>query len=550
VYAPYGINETDGGFLTGLAWQVLSGKTLYQDIIYVRPPVSVWMRVLELKLLPEYWSVLGERWIFYFKVGLYSGLAAIVLSKNQLFQGTVSQRYARPFWIAAFGFVLSVHAYPAAAWHTVDGIFWAVVSVFCAVQGGSFKGSTLFSVCSGVALAAALLCKQSFYPLVILLALLPAATLAHRMGSIAGFLLAGSAFAYWLFNHHIVDNFAAMTNGAANGGQALQHGVVDYFRIRLPLLLPTAVLAAWAGRWWLQNGTSKTGGTALSPRWLAIAFWGWIGWLMVSYGWSMYEGQETTVPFAQIRLLFWLSAGVLGGQIWQNYQSGWPVLDQPNRILASLLLISWCASVSWGYNLPIFFSTPFAYAVLVISGNFPEISRRSDHSLNLLGKWLLFGLLLLTFRCAAEFIYRDGRRSEMTVSTGAVFPQLGGIYSDAETAALYRDMKDLSARYGPNFTTLPAFPYSNFLTKTFPPLPLDWVVKREIGGFEHLLIRDLEARHPVIFVEKKYAKASNFYPKAPNLLSDPELNFTRSMLDKGKIMEETPYFWVIGTVSE
>ncbi len=33
LYAPYGINETDGGFLSGLGWQVLSGKTIYQDIV-------------------------------------------------------------------------------------------------------------------------------------------------------------------------------------------------------------------------------------------------------------------------------------------------------------------------------------------------------------------------------------------------------------------------------------------------------------------------------------------------------------------------------------
>ena len=40
-YAPYGVNETDGGFVTGLAWQTLQGKTLYGDVVYVRPPLPV-----------------------------------------------------------------------------------------------------------------------------------------------------------------------------------------------------------------------------------------------------------------------------------------------------------------------------------------------------------------------------------------------------------------------------------------------------------------------------------------------------------------------------
>ena len=69
-YAPYGINETDGGFLTGLAWQLLNGKTMYADVVYVRPPLPIWLRALELMLLPESWAILGERWIFFGKVAL------------------------------------------------------------------------------------------------------------------------------------------------------------------------------------------------------------------------------------------------------------------------------------------------------------------------------------------------------------------------------------------------------------------------------------------------------------------------------------------------
>src|SRR5262245_43862172 len=83
VYAPYGINETDGGFLTGLAWQVLSGKELYRDVVYVRPPLPVWLRAGELLLLPEQWAILGERCIFYLKVGAYAWLGASTLIHGQ-----------------------------------------------------------------------------------------------------------------------------------------------------------------------------------------------------------------------------------------------------------------------------------------------------------------------------------------------------------------------------------------------------------------------------------------------------------------------------------
>lgn len=34
-YAPYGSNDTDGGFITAYAWRVMQGDLPYQDFIYV-----------------------------------------------------------------------------------------------------------------------------------------------------------------------------------------------------------------------------------------------------------------------------------------------------------------------------------------------------------------------------------------------------------------------------------------------------------------------------------------------------------------------------------
>ncbi|MBC7777904.1 MAG: hypothetical protein H7246_20895, partial [Phycisphaerae bacterium] len=124
-YAPFGVNETDGGFLTGLGWQVLNGKVLYLDIIYVRPPLPVWLRALELQILPEHFAVLGERWVFYGKVALYSWLGAAVAVGSS----------SRQWQLAVLGFVVSAHCYPPMAWHTVDGILFAVLAAFFVSSG-------------------------------------------------------------------------------------------------------------------------------------------------------------------------------------------------------------------------------------------------------------------------------------------------------------------------------------------------------------------------------------------------------------------------------
>ena len=43
------------------------------------------------------------------------------------------------------------------------------------------------------------------------------------------------------------------------------------------------------------------------------------------------------------------------------------VLDKKWYVLIVLILISWCASISWGYQTPVLFSTPLLYCFFVLS---------------------------------------------------------------------------------------------------------------------------------------------------------------------------------------
>jgi hypothetical protein len=525
-YAPFGINETDGGFLTGLAWQVLSGKTLYADVVYVRPPLPVWLRALELYLLPDDWAILAERWIFFLKVALYSWLGAAVLARG-----------AYRWQLATFAFVLSVHCYPPAAWHTVDGLLFGALAIWCRSNVPGWRGG----VFAGLFLVAMLLCKQSFYPMALLL-LLPAPlpsgreTTSRKTQNVPGssafsthssfivhhlsFLTGAGIFIAWLFAQNALLPFREMTTSATSSGQAVQHGVLDYFRIQPALAALTLVFLAPAG-WFLWK---KRG-----ARW---AFWGWVFWLVAlagSYAWVIAERREFTVPFAQTRLLFWVAAGYAAGQ-WRagNWDSA-----QVWRF-GALLALCWCASVSWGYNLPILFAVPWAYAALNISRTLFAAAYPNRQA----GWWSAVALvaLLALFRWGYEWVYRDGPRAAMTAHLGAIFPRLSGIYSSPETADLYRDLADLAKRYGPNFKTLPAFPHANFSTNTRPPLPLDWVVEREMSAARALVESEITRAQPVFFIEKTYTT---------QLANDPQLALTKSIFSTGRIVEETPFFWVV-----
>ena len=519
-YAPYGINETDGGFLTGLAWQVLQGKILYQDLVYIRPPLPVWLRALELQALPSSWAILGERWIFYLKVAAYSWLAAAVLAKG------------RDRWrLATFGFVVSAHCYPAAAWHSVDGILCAVLSAWCLFNKPGFWGSML----AGVTLFTALLCKQSFYPLAFF-GLAAAWFLAQRgravVGLLTGFLLGTVLFFSYLYKNGLIAGFLRMTNGAASSGQALQHGVLDYFHIQPGLagLSVVLLLVAWLWR----------------DKYANVAYAAWMTWLAAligSYAFAIWQRQDFTAPFAQARLLFWLACGFLVFQIIQRLNTKHQIPNTKHIVSALFLLaIAWCAAVSWGYNLPILLATPGVWAVLEINRRLYErmaakfTGQRIRQVASRWGSALALVALLAVFRWGYEFVYRDGRRSAMTEDLGCIFPALRGIRSDLETATRYGELKMLTNRYGPHCKTLPAFPQANFLTNTLPPLPLDWVASREMNADSTLVMNALKRAQPVLLIEKSYLSA---------IETDPELALVRSVFHSATRLGETTNFLVM-----
>ncbi len=504
-YGTIGVNETDGGFLTGLAWQLLSGKTLYADVVYVRPPLPVWQRAFELMLLPEAWAVLGERLIFYLKVAAYSALGAFILLPT----------HPGRWPIVLFAFVLSAHHYPAMAWHTVDGLLWGALGLWVL-----FRHPTRWSgIVAGILLAASMGCKQSFYPMGVIgigvAAWLHSWRYASQVG--LGLALGWAALAVYLQAFGLWDGFWQMTTGATSFAQAVQHGCIDYFRIRPAVVLLSVPCLAAA--WWL----------GVHQPYSLWALRIWVAWWFVlgaTYLWTVFMRQEFTVPFAQLRLLFWVANAYA---LWQWHRRAWS--SRRLAHYAALVSLSWCAAVSWGYNLPILFSVPWTFALWDAT---QRLCSPKHVLLWQVGLSTFVGLLAV-FAVSGEWVYRDGKRSDMTMPLGDIFPALRGIYSTPQKAALYADLARLMQRYGPEATVLPAFPQANFLTRTRPPLPLDWVVLREMGRYANFIEAEAKRRKPVFFLEKT---------ALPALDSDAELALVKQLHDQGKVLEETPFFRV------
>ncbi len=514
-YAPFGINESDGGFMTGFAWQVLSGKILYGDVLYVRPPLPVWLRAIEIQLLPETWQALGERWIFYLKIAAYCWLAADLLASG-----------SRKWQLATLGFVVSVNGYFPMAMHTFDGILFSVMGLWLLPRSVWFSTLCVFG---------AMLCKQSFYPMAGVFLGAVFFQNGWRAAAKSAFLLLGcwGAFFGYLCWAGIFDNYQRLVSGSATAGKAFEAGVLAYFRINpmvavgvavclFPVLVRTAILQ--------NRGTAVLGwlasrATILQNRRTAAVGWlAFLCWLSISYVIQVWRLQDCFPPYHQSRLLFWL-AGF------------WVILDfsRSKKLtnLALLLAVSWCASISWGYQCPAQFAMPGVFAAMCFTEQFWAWEISAGKKLGLaVAVWLG---LLGTFRYAQDFVFRDGRRSEMTVEMGQVFPQLTGIYSTPETLAMYRELKDLAAQNPGPKCVLPVFGQADYLLKQCPLLPTNWAVNRETNRFNDLIFKTLEEAKPTIFVVKSFGN---------KLLDDPG-NEVMDVALKGKTrVGETAHFWV------
>ncbi|MCB0533007.1 MAG: hypothetical protein H6574_04715 [Lewinellaceae bacterium] len=511
-YAPFGINETDGGFLTGLAWQILCGKTLYADVVYVRPPMSVWLRVLELKVLPETWAVLGERWLFYGKVATYSWLAAAVL---------IRERTASRWMLGTLGFVVSAHCYPATSWHTVDGILFSMLGIWFWTN----FSNRWTAVLSGVAIIGALLCKQSFYPMLAVWLVFTSTDWPKQpqrvMLAVGAMLGAVIAFVLYLKINNLLYAYWELTSGVTSGNTAIEYGFSSFFNIKPALLLASIAMALFvAGSIRLKHN-------------FKLGFLTWVVWLLLligTYAWTIWQRQDFTVPFAQTRLLFIVAAGFGAYPFWKKQWIAGKLLHY-----FALLALTWCASISWGYNLPILFATPWLFAVMEISNGL----FKADYPDRKPSAWLsVFALLalLLVFRLGYSFVYRDGRRFTLTEHLGEVFPRLNGIFSSPETFARYQNLRTLASRYGTTFKTLPTFPEANYITATYPPLPLDWVVEREMGEGKNMVQSVVQEETHIYFVETD---------QLPRIEQESEYQLAKIILRNGRVLEKTNWFWVV-----
>ncbi len=546
LYAPFGMNESDGGFMSGYAWQWICGKKMYTEIFYVRSPLPVWIRAFEIWLLPNDWQVLGERIIFFLKIAGYSWLAADFLGRipaSSLIPrpSSLTPRPSSLIWpTAIFSFIVSVHCYPPASLHTFDGILFSVFGLWL------FSKNWMFA--AGVVVFLAAICKQSFYPIpLVLCGLLIFEKNWRGLGwAILGFGISLSIFIFGMENVGIFSEFLRRTSTASSSRMLFEQGFLNLFRVNPVVAAGSLVFIFW--------GFDIFKNLKLKPRLRnfksfvnvkTAALVGLICWLSATYIFQIWNRQEFTPPVAQSRILFWLALGWAAHQFFADsfYRKNIPqtpakplhpssLIPHPSLRFLGLLAITWCCTVSWGYSFPIQFAVPGVWVLVVLWKKSGGDSKSPPDSR--LGFAVLI-LLLATFRYGYEFVYRDGKRSEMTYHIGDIFPKAQGIFSDKTKFEKYSELKSLWEKYPSEKVVLPWFCQAHFLMETRPVLPLDWIANREMNSDTALIFNILNEKRPTIFLEKMWL---------PLILSDPEHTVSKHVFEKWTLVEDKKFYSV------
>jgi hypothetical protein len=480
-YSPFGYEDTDNGFTLAQSWRIHQGEFPYKDFISVRPPISPILHSLILFIVPDDLQMLFDRFFCYLLFGISALVATLALFKNNWFDDLNINH----FLFATISFIFSVHHFPPMAWHTVDAIFFASIGAYLLLVYTSIS-----SVILGILfLFLAALCKQPFYILPFLgVALIGYIHKDKRKLFVAFFTLLSciGVFIGILYNSNALSNFASYTFGATKLNDLIEAGFKSYTKINFKELFTVA------GIFILYNLIFSKRKIFANPGFIPYIL---VSVLLIVPLFDMcYQLFSGTLPdnyyFSDnaAKLFFVLAVVVLLSRV---------SLNQKWLTLFFLLAISWCASISWGYQTPVLFSAPLLFGFLYSARVFFKTKNISALAM------YTFLLGFISYFFAYQKPYRNPIRQELSHDISHLFPKMKHIRVGKFTKDKYTELSFLVKKYGNNFTTLPGMPLVHFLTNTNSPIASDWPMNVETGNQNNSILNELKRKGVIVFVERQ-----------------------------------------------
>lgn len=487
IIIPYGIENNDGGFILGLAYQFYQGGRLYEDIFYVRPPISIMLHSFVFLSPFDFAPVLWSRLFFVFQIAVYSALAGALVGRLFKFNRVSI------FFVCVLSFIFSFHNFPPMAWHTVDGVFFSVLAVFFAVSA-SEKSSLIKSFLAISCAALAALSKQPFYITPVLVFLLMLYPISTKKLVLTVSCTAVSALVFYLVLSKILD-FTLMLEAISSQTSLrdlVSAGILNYLRdwLSIRTVLTSGPLGAALLLW----GYFKFKDVRIENiRYFRLFFLLSVVIFFLSLLQTFLVADQRVNPGRLIDSIFTVSAFLSVVEFLRTREEKW-------FVIVAMHAIAWAASISWGYTTTALYSSPSILVVVIVLRDI-AIPR-------FISKILVFGVVVISassFFIGNKFLYSlEGSvmREESIVPMGEKFPMLFGIYGTEMQADAYHELDELIEALGHNVVIAPNWPLFNVVWGGKNPLGIDWLLNAEVGSYE-LAVRERlnDVAHVIVFLD-------------------------------------------------
>jgi hypothetical protein len=209
-----------------------------------------------------------------------------------------------------------------------------------------------------------------------------------------------------------------------------------------------------------------------------------------------------------------------------------------------LIAANWVVSISVGYNSPALASgAAVLVLILFCRRELDSIfsGKTAGYVLNVTVSAIAL-LAVAAFSCGRlNHVYRDAPYKELKSHAGNVLDGGSGIYTNANTYAVLKDLKEITANLDGGYAVVPAFACHWVKAPRPNPLPIDWANNEEIEArsLRERVMAELKNRKDFkyILVQKHVTRfyKDKFLPEESNIIvTFVRKNFTKS--------GETPYF--------